>query len=66
MLSSDTIISLGIGLGGLAVAILSTWVRYLSLKAMKTSHGLGAAANNISKKNIMLMFISYQYTKIPS
>jgi protein-S-isoprenylcysteine O-methyltransferase Ste14 len=37
MPSSDTIISLAIGLGGLLVAILGIWIAYLSLKTMKSN-----------------------------
>jgi hypothetical protein len=35
MISSDAIISLAIGLGGIFIAVLGTWIGYLSLKAMK-------------------------------
>ena len=44
MSSVDTITSLAIGFGGLGVAILGTWIGYLSLKAMKCTLHSGIKA----------------------
>lgn len=36
-MSSDTIISIVVGIGGLAATIAGTWIGYLALKTMRSS-----------------------------
>jgi hypothetical protein len=46
-MSPDTVISLAIGLGGLAVAIVGTYIGYLTLKTMKADVESGSKAWDI-------------------
>lgn len=44
MFSSDTIISMAVGLGGLAATIIGTWIGYQSLKAMRANRSSSMSA----------------------
>jgi hypothetical protein len=40
MSSSDTVISLVIGLGGLFITVVATWIGYLGLRAMRSNQNI--------------------------